>query len=109
MMAHHPIPLDTLVERWAQIATDVQQGYTLTFDDYLNDVDLRHGIAKRLRVSAIDGLVAADLRTADDRFRAATTSSADCLWGAENARHESWTSEREWYYYRLPLRLPSDW
>ena len=108
-MSHHVIPLATLVERWAQVALDVAQGYTLTFDDYLNDVDLRHRIAKRLRTSAVDGIVGAALREADDHFRAATLESADCVWGAESARDESWSPSREWYYYRLPLKHASDW
>ncbi len=108
-MSHHKTPFVTLVERWAQVADDVRDGYSLTFDDYLNDLDLRHRIALRLNLSTVDGIIAAALRESDNRFRDATTESAECVWGSDNARDESWTPEREWYYYRLPIRHAPDW
>jgi hypothetical protein len=47
---HTLVPtLPMLVERWGQVVEEIERGYTLTFDDYLNDVDLRHLIARSLR------------------------------------------------------------
>ena len=109
---HHAsaqIPLRTLIERWAQIAMEVERGYTLTFDDFLNDLDLRHRIAKRVRKLVADVSLITTLDAADDRFRASTLVSNDCLWGEENATDEGWTPEREWYYYRTPKVRPTDW
>ena len=121
-------PLRTMVEQWAQIAAHVERGYSLTFDDYLNDVDLRRLIDERIRALgesrsgampkssneailkspslAIPKSLGVALAAADDVFREATTLSADNVWGADNERDEGWNAEREWYYYRWPRSLP---
>ncbi len=110
--------LRTMVEQWAQTAAQVERGYTLTFDDYLNDLDLRRLIDEHLRAggdSRDDTLqkalphtpphsLSVALAAADERFRRATIASAENVWGAENERVEGWNAEREWYYYRKPER-----
>ena len=107
--------LRELVVQWSHIAETVDRGYSLTFDDYLNDLDLRRLIAERLRelADARDGVLPQSLvvalADADIQFREATTTSDHNVWGLENERAEGWTVEREWWYYRLPKRVPQSW
>lgn len=109
MSLNRRVPLSTLVERWSRVVAEVERGYTLTLDDYLNDLDLRHRIARRLSTMTGEPLEHTDLAAVDARFRAATAPSADCVWGAENASDEGWTAEREWYYFRQLVQRPPDW
>lgn len=86
------------LEQWARTVADVERGYPLTLDDYLNDLDVRHAL-RHVDASSPE----ADLLVAlDDRFRAATYPSGECVWGEENAAAEAWDRERHWYYWRLP-------
>ncbi|MEP6781793.1 MAG: hypothetical protein ABJC26_17970 [Gemmatimonadaceae bacterium] len=106
--------LREMVVRWTQIVADVERGYTLTFDDYLNDLDLRRQIDARLWELELGEIkVDAGLREAlgkvDERFRNVTIVSEQNVWGEENARDEGWDAESEWYYYRMPVRLPTEW
>jgi hypothetical protein len=112
-VTHHPT-LAMLVERWDQIVAELERGYTLTFDDYLNDVDLRHLIARTLRnvpPAARDAM--APLRDAlydiDARFVANTEPTEECIWGESNAEDEGWSRDGEWWYYRQPMDRPADW
>ncbi len=109
MSEHQRVSLDTLVAKWAKVAAEVERGYTLTIDDYLNDVDLRHRIASRLRTASANTQVAESLALADERFRAATIVTDICVWGRANAIDEAWNPEREWYYFRLPKQRLEDW
>ncbi|MBL0940578.1 MAG: hypothetical protein IBJ03_16905 [Gemmatimonadaceae bacterium] len=91
-------PWEHGLERWSRIVEEIESGYALTYDDYLNDLDLRH---------ALNGLPEQDPRHAtlvglDARFKAQTFPSGSCAWGDENAAAEGWEREREWYYWRLP-------
>lgn len=93
-----PDPLDRLLDRWAHIVAEIESGYSLTFDDYLNDLDLRHG----LRALPDDDARRDVLRELDTRFKAHSYPSGTCVWGDENADAEGWDRERDWYYWRLP-------
>ena len=109
------IPLPHLVAKWERIVREVEAGQLLTRDDYLNDLDLRHQIARRSREHAFDrrhGLdvnATARLDALDARFRAVTVDGAECVWGERNAREHGWTPAREWYYYRVPRVKPAAW
>ncbi len=109
MSAHRFDEMRVLVERWARVVDEVERGFTLTFDDYLNDLDLRHRIAVGELESAIDDATRAELVRTDARFRVVTEEMGDCVWGEENALEEGWRREIEWYYFRLPVRRPDDW
>ena len=103
--------LREMVEQWTETVSQVERGYSLTFDDYLNDVDLRRLIDERLQAvtdshdGTIPHSVTSALAAADERFRRATVASEANVWGAENARESGWSAEREWYYYRKPEGL----
>lgn len=106
--------LATLVDRWSEVVAELERGYRLTFDDYLNDIDLRHLIARSLRNAPPDQIVAMapllfTMDTVDAKFRSMTTVVDECIWGEANARDERWTPDTEWYYYRQPQTRPSDW
>lgn len=95
-----------MVDRWSEFSSQAESGYALTFDDYLNDLDLRRLIDEHLReIEAEHGVVVPKsitiaLGSADQQFRRATTLSAENVWGVENERENGWSAEREWYYYR---------
>lgn len=86
------------LERWSRTVAEVEQGYALTFDDYLNDLDLRHA----LRDIVVGHPLHEALAVIDARFLQATFPSGSCVWGEENAEAEAWDRDREWYYWRLP-------
>lgn len=106
--------LTELIGQWTQIAAHMERGYTLTFDDYLNDLDLRRLIDERVRelnagepeqashhlAQHLPEHLAEALSAADAVFMNATEPSAENVWGEENALAEGWTPEREWFYYR---------
>ena len=118
MLFDHPqavVPtLPVLVERWTHVVEEVERGYSLTFDDFLNDVDLRHLIAHALRGvppavrDQFSGL-RHSLRELDDRFIAATRPTKHCVWGDSIAEDEGWSADGEWWYYREPRDTPQDW
>lgn len=106
--------LPMLVERWGQIVDEVERGYALTFDDYLNDMDLRNLIARTLRAmppGSRDQM--SDLRDQlvafDTRFGEFTESTEQCIWGDANAAEEGWSRDAEWWYFRQPMDRPEDW
>jgi hypothetical protein len=84
--------------QWARTVDEVERGYALTFDDYLNDLDVRHALRVIDDTHAQYGVLA----TLDARFRAASFPSGSCVWGEDNAEAEGWDRERHWYYWRLP-------
>ena len=115
MSRDHWHALREMVEQWAHVASQVDHGYPLTFDDYLNDLDLRWLIDERVQQveeapgAAMPESIAVSLVAADERFRSATTNSEANVWGSANERENGWSAERQWYYYRLPKVLPDQW
>lgn len=101
-MSLERVNIPALIAHWARIVDSIERGYTLTMDDYLNDLDARHELARRLRKQTITVENREMLAELDQRFKDATAESAECVWGEENATDEGWTPKREWYYYRLP-------
>ncbi|MCA2984201.1 hypothetical protein [Gemmatimonas sp.] len=91
---------DEWLAQWSRTVTEVERGYELTFDDYLNDLDMRH----KLRVIGEHDDQWADLLELDTRFRNATFPSGRCVWGEENAQAEGWDREKHWYYWLLPKK-----
>lgn len=105
--------LPMLVERWGQVVAEIERGYTLTFDDYLNDMDLRHLIMRSIR-NVPPGARAQleplkdELKAIDLRF-VAMTEPSECIWGQANAEDEGWSADGEWWYFRQPMDRPEDW
>lgn len=95
------------IAAWEAIVAQVEAGYALDLDDWLNDMDLRRGIgeaidaltpARRSRNMTLLGRLAAS----DERFRRATVETVKCVWGATVAAREGWRPDRHWWYFRRP-------
>ncbi len=88
---------DALLDQWARTVDDVEHGYALTYDDYLNDLDLRRSLAD----VALSPEEAERLAALDARFAETTYPSGECVWGVDN-EEEQWDRVTHWYYWRLP-------
>src|SRR5262249_10692110 len=72
-----------LIEDWDRIVGEIETGYRLGLDDYLNDLDGRELIAAAL--ASVPKILTPALRrkldAADQRARAALVPAGRCLWG----------------------------
>lgn len=91
------ISTDQLLEQWARTVDDVAHGYALTYEDYLNDLDVRRALADAPFTHATQERLAA----LDARFQETTFLSGACVWGVENEQAERWDRATHWYYWRL--------
>jgi hypothetical protein len=98
--------LEGLVEGWEKTVRQVEEGYSLTLDDYLNDMDGRQLIAEALVVASDQqrAAIAARLSLADEKMRSLTEQTKVCLWGEEVAEEEGWTPEQNWWYFARPIK-----
>ena len=99
--------LEELVERWEQIAKHAAT-YNLTLDDWLNDLDLRDIIGRRIAEMerAVGSALQSRLAAADRAFREATRESQHSLWGSNSGVHHDRT--RQWWYFRYPVSPGAD-
>jgi hypothetical protein len=99
--------LSGLADRWEAIADALEDGYDLTLDDWLNDMDLRDILAGALAVSpdAARTAVSAQVAEADRRFLAGTLPSAAPLWGEEIAAEEGHDPAQQPWFFRRPKRM----
>jgi hypothetical protein len=97
--------LEGLVENWEKTVRQVEEGYSLTLDDYLNDLDGRQLIAEVLAVAGDQRRAAIEARLdrADEKMRSLTEPTAGCLWGEEVAEEEGWTAQENWWYFARPI------
>jgi hypothetical protein len=99
--------LDGLLEHWDSLVQAVEEGYDLTFDDYLNDMDLRDILEGALEVASQDERKKAEdrLPALDERFRNLTIECAP-IWGEKVARENGHDPAEHWWYFRRP-RTPA--
>lgn len=102
--------LEGLVENWEKIVRQVEEGYSLTLDDYLNDLDARQLIAEALIVASDQQRAAINTRLsrADEKMRRLTEPTKVCLWGEEVADEEGWTAEENWWYFARPIKADAE-
>ena len=102
--------LEGLVEGWEDTVRQVEEGYSLTLDDYLNDLDGRQLIAEALSVAGDQQLAAINdrLARADEKMRSLTEPTGICLWGEEVAEEEGWTAEENWWYFARPIKADAE-
>lgn len=101
--------LDGLLAHWASLVDAVEEGYDLTFDDYLNDMDLRDILAGALEAAAADERTAAEKKLAklDLAFRDLTVECAP-IFGEAVARENGHDAIEHWWYFRRPRRPAPD-
>jgi hypothetical protein len=102
--------LTGLVESWEKVVQSVEAGYSLTLDDYLNDLDARQLLEEALQVASPTEQQKFEerIRQADDQLKGLTTRSGVCLWGDELAEEEGWTAKKNWWYYACPVDADAD-
>jgi len=99
-----------LVESWEKTVAEIEGGYKLGVDDYLNDLDGRQlledawGAANDAQRSRLKSR----LKAADDRARAALIATERCLWGADVARYHGWNAAAQWWYFMRPRSAGED-
>lgn len=93
--------LDGLLAAWEVTVAQLEAGYPLGLEDYLNDMDGRELLEGALAV-AQDPDAWGRAADADARARAQLVATRGCLWGDEEAALEGWTAERNWWYFGRP-------
>lgn len=96
--------LEGLVAEWERTVRQVDDGYPLGLDDYLNDLDGRQLIEDALDVASESQRLALEERVhrADERMRALVKMLGECLWGRRVAEVEGWTPDEQWWYFAVP-------
>lgn len=99
-----------MVESWEKVVQSVDEGYSLSLDDYLNDLDSRQLLGEALAVAAPAEMekFEARIQLADDQMKSLTTRTSVCLWGDEVAEEEGWTPKKNWWYYARPIQADAD-
>ena len=96
--------LEGLLLEWERAVAQVESGYPLGLDDYLNDLDGRQLLEESLEVAPDLECAAAHVRlaAADARMRREARFTEECLWGNRIADQEGWTAEHNWWYFAVP-------
>jgi hypothetical protein len=99
--------LDYLLEGWRMTVSEVVEGYTGLFDEYLNEMDGRKIIDELLPLADVKEreTVEAFLPSLDDRFIQATLPTDSFIWGENVAQKHDYQPGRDWWYYRIPSNL----
>lgn len=94
--------LTGLLIRWEKVVAEVEKGYALTLDDYLNDMDLRDILAGGVEAGGeLDPAAEARLKAADERFGRLVVP-CDSLWGDPDYDEGAPDPDMQWWYYRRP-------
>ena len=101
--------LKGLLDHWESLVAAVDEGYNLTFDDYLNDMDMRDTLAGALEVATGDDRNAAEkkLEKLDARFHDMTVECRP-VWGEKNARENGHDPAEQWWFFRRPKNPAPD-
>jgi hypothetical protein len=103
--------VEGLVARWEQAAREAErERYPFGIEDWLNELDGRQLLHELVRAvpQALDVGLDARLADADLRLRAATELAPACVWGDALAARQQWSAGREWWYWRRPRVVDSD-
>jgi hypothetical protein len=93
-----------LVENWERVVRQVEEGYDLPLDDYLNDMDGRQLLANALDLAPEEVRKAflSRVHDADMRIRLNLIPAGRCLWGGIVAEEEGWREDSHWWYFERP-------
>ena len=94
-----------LLANWDRLAEQLEAGYTLGLDDYLNELDARQLLDDALPFATDDERrsVRARLSLADARVRQLTRPIGRCLWGDKIASMSGWDPARNWWFFAIPV------
>jgi hypothetical protein len=101
--------IEGLIDHWDSLVQAVEEGYDLTFDDYLNDMDLRDVLQGALEAAALDQRQAVEkgVATLDSRFRDLTIECGP-IFGERVARENGHDPAEHWWYFRRPKKPAPD-
>ena len=91
------------VHAWELTSRELAEGWSLDFDNYLNDLDDRQILFVMEQVALLDDHELKRIQLADHSFKASTSIVDECVWGTPNALEKSWNQETNWWYWRKPL------
>ena len=99
--------LEGLLDHWKGTVDAVAEGYDLTMDDYLNDMDTRDILAGVLEVATSEERAAALAKVGklDRQFRELTIECGP-VWGETVAKENGHDTADQWWYFRRP-KAPS--
>jgi hypothetical protein len=103
--------LDYLIPRWEKTVRSIKSGYTLTVDEYLNDMDTRR-IIDEVWPLASDEQVEQyrnRLQVVDQEYFTFTIPVQSCIWGSKNAAKYGYSPDHHWWYYHIPTNTGSRW
>lgn len=102
--------LQGLVEMWETVVTEVSHGYDLTFDDYLNDMDIRQILEEVTPLAATPAhkSLIKKLARIDAIMRTLVEPTQHALWGKTAAQERGWTSAKNWWYFSKPKKTGPD-
>ena len=99
--------LRDLIDQWSTFTTELERkDYTFDLDNWRNDVDVRELILEALPMFSREemGDHALKLDNADKAFMTNTRDFKRCVWGHGIQKKEKWTAQKNWWYFRSPLR-----
>ena len=92
--------LDEMLDAWAALVAEIEQGYDQTVDEYTNDLSCRRWLAAAwpMLTARVRAHRQAELDALDERFLAATTDDG----GLHLGRFYGFESRGNWWLLRLP-------
>lgn len=101
--------LKGLLDHWSGVVEAVEEGYDLTMDDYLNDMDTRDILAGAVEFASPEEETSAlpKLKKLDKRFQELTVECGP-VWGARVAQEDGHDREHQWWYFRRPKKPGPD-
>ena len=101
--------LEGLLGYWDSLVQAVDEGYDLTFNDYVHDMELRDVLQGVLEVASLDDRKKTDQRLAalDRRFRDLTVECPPVI-GEKTARENGHEPNEQWWFFRRPTKPAPD-
>ena len=87
-----------MIQYWAEFLASVEKGYTLTIDDYTNDIYNRYLLEEEIvKLPKLIGDKARNIiEPMDEEFKKLTNPIKESLWSEKDAA---------WWWYRIPKKL----
>lgn len=96
------LALPALMAQWARAVDRLERAVDTNPSDHLEDLAVRHEIARRIRARPVTAETREMLAELDGIYREATVECVGCVAGEHDAAAQGWTAAREWYLWRRP-------